>query len=157
MLLGLIAFSISTTGGLIKNITVTKSFRGIFIKSGTEKVVLENVTIDGTTYTVSCDQASGQGLEAYNSTFNGWTSFAKTLGTAHFENCSFGKGNGYAFCRPYAPTTFVNCEFSDGYLVNPRAAVVFENCTLGGVALTADNIASLINGDASALAFVTVK
>ena len=148
---------ISTTGGLIKNITVTKSFRGIFIKSGTEKVVLENVTIDVTTYTVSCDQASGQGLEAYNSTFNGWTSFAKTLGTAHFENCSFGKGNGYAFCRPYAPTTFVNCEFSDGYLVNPRAAVVFENCTLGGVALTADNIASLINGDASALAFVTVK
>ena len=140
---------ISTTGGLIKNITITGSFRGIFVNhnsSHSEPVILENVIIDGTTYTISCDQGNYQNLEAYNSTFNGWTSYAATLGEVSFDTCSFGKGNGYAYCRPYAPTVFKNCAFEAGYTVDPRAAVVFENCTVGGVALTSENIASLVTG-----------
>ena len=141
---------ISTTGGLIKNITVTGSFRGIFINHNStysERVVLENVIIDGTTYTISCDQGNNQGLTATNSTFNGWTSYAATLGDAKFVDCSFGEGNGYAFCRPYAPTEFVGCEFEAGFLVDPRAAVTFENCTLDGVAITAENISTLVTGN----------
>ena len=147
---------INTTGGLIKNLTVTGSFRGIFINhnsSHSESVVLENVIIDGTTYTISCDQGMNQNFEAYNSTFNGWTSYAATLGNAKFENCKFGEGNGYAYCRPYAPTTFVGCEFEAGYTLDPRADVTFENCTLNGVALTDANIAELVTGTAK----VTVK
>ena len=147
---------INTTGGLIKNITVTGSFRGIFINhnsSHSEPVVLENVIIDGTTYTISCDQGMNQNFEAYNSTFNGWTSYAATLGNAKFENCSFGEGNGYAFCRPYAPTTFVGCDFEAGYVVDPRAAVTFEDCTVGGVALTDANLDTLVTDAAN----VTVK
>jgi hypothetical protein len=128
--------------------------RGIFVLNNAEKVYLENVTIDGTVYTISCDQGSNGGLEATNSTFNGWTSYAGTLGAVKFVGCSFGEGQGYAYFRPYAPTTFVGCEFSQGYTVNPQAAIVFENCTLNGVALTAANIASLISGD---MAKVTVK
>ena len=124
---------ISTTGGLIKNITVTGSFRGIFVNHNSpnsSKVILENVTIDGTTYTISCDQGANQNLEAYNSTFNGWTSYAATIGEVKFENCSFGKGNGYAFCRPYAPTEFVNCTFCPGYSVDEtQAEVTFTDCT----------------------------
>ncbi|MBE6946741.1 MAG: hypothetical protein E7454_00590 [Ruminococcaceae bacterium] len=147
---------INTTGGLIKNLTVTGSFRGIFINhnsSHSEPVVLENVIIDGTTYTISCDQGMNQNFEAYNSTFNGWTSYAATLGNAKFENCKFGEGNGYAYCRPYAPTTFVGCEFEAGYTLDPRADVTFENCTLNGVALTEANIADLVTDTAK----VTVK
>ena len=147
---------INTTGGLIKNLTVTGSFRGIFINhnsSHSEPVVLENVIIDGTTYTISCDQGMYQTLTATNSTFNGWTSFAATLGEATFINCSFGEGNGYAYCRPYAPTTFVGCEFEAGYTLDPRADVTFENCTLNGVALTDANIADLVTSTAK----VTVK
>lgn len=138
---------INTTGGTIKNLTVTGSFRGIFINHNSthyEPVVLENVIIDGTTYTISCDQGMYQTLTATNSTFNGWTSFAATLGEATFINCSFGEGNGYAYCRPYAPTTFVGCDFKAGYKIDARAAVTFENCTIGGVALTADNLATLV-------------
>ena len=138
---------INTTGGLIKNITVTGSFRGIFINHNSTHsapVILENVIINGTTYTISCDQGMYQNFEAYNSTFNGWTSYAATLGTAKFENCKFGRGNGYAYCRPYAPTTFVGCDFEAGYTLDPRAAVTLENCTLNGVALTAANIADLV-------------
>ena len=139
---------INVTSGTIKNITVTGAFRGIFIKKGTEKVVLDNVTTTGTVYTISCDEASNQGLEAYNSKFYGWTSFAKTLGTAYFEGCTFGAGSGYNFSRPYAPTTYVNCTFEAGHKMDPRAAVSFENCTYNGVALTSENIATLVASNA---------
>jgi len=141
---------INTTGGLIKNLKVTGSFRGVFINHNSthsEKVVLDNVTIEGTTYTISCDQGTNQGLEATNSTFKGWTSFAKTLGSAKFTDCTFGEGNGYAYCRPYAPTEFVGCAFEAGYELEARAAVTFENCTLGGVALTAENLATLVTAN----------
>ena len=148
---------INTTGGTIKNITVTGAFRGIFINHNSthsEPVILENVTIDGTTYTISCDQGTNQTLTATNCTFNGWTSYAATLGEATFIDCSFGEGNGYAYCRPYAPTTFVGCDFEAGFEVDPRAAVTFENCTIGGVALTADNLATLVTSN---IATATVK
>ncbi len=138
---------ISTTGGVIKNITITGSFRGVFVNHNSdhsETVILENVIIDGTTYTISCDQGSYQNLEAYNSTFNGWTSYAATIGTVKFVDCSFGEGNGYAFCRPYAATTFVNCNFEAGFLMDPRAEVTFENCYLDGVLITAENVDDLV-------------
>ena len=126
---------INTTGGLIKNLTVTGSFRGIFINhtsSHSEKVVLENVTIggNGTVYTISCDQGLYQGIEATNCTFNGWTSFAKTAGEAKFVNCYFGAGSGYKYCRPYSNTEFVGCTFCPGYAVDTtRATVTFTECT----------------------------
>ena len=124
---------INTTGGLIKNITVTGSFRGIFINhtsTHSEKVVLENVTITGTVYTISCDQGLYQGIEATNCTFNGWTSFARTAGEAKFIGCSFGEGNGYKYCRPYSKTEFVNCTFCPGYTVDQsQAEVTFTGCT----------------------------
>ena len=123
---------INTTGGLIKNLTVTGSFRGIFINHNSdhsEKVVLENVTITGTVYTLSCDQGMYQGIEATNCTFNGWTSFAKTAGEAKFINCSFGEGSGYKYCRPYSNTEFVNCTFCSGYAVDTtQATVTFTDC-----------------------------
>ena len=126
---------INTTGGLIKNLTVTGSFRGIFVNHNSthsEKVVLENVTIggNGTVYTISCDQGLYQGIEATNCTFNGWTSFAKDAGGAKFVNCSFGEGSGYKYCRPYSNTEFVNCTFCPGYAVDTTCATVtFTNCT----------------------------
>lgn len=138
---------INTTGGLITDITVTGSFRGIFINHNSEhseEVVLNNVIIDGTTYTISCDQGSNQNLSATNCIFNGWTSYAATIGNVKFTDCKFGEGNGYAFCRPYAPTEFIGCDFETGFQIDARAEVTFENCTLGGVALTADNLATLV-------------
>ena len=147
--------AISTNGGTIKNLTIDSGFRGVFVKGGdnASKVYLDKVIIDGTTYTISCDSASNQGLEAKDSVFKGWTSYAGTLGEASFTNCKFGRGNGYAFCRPYAPTKFVGCDFEAGFTVDPRANVEFENCTYGDVALTADNIADLVTNTAN----VTVK
>ena len=139
--------AINTTGGTIKNLNVTGGMRGIFVNhnsTNNSKVILENVTIDGTVYTISCDQGTNKGLEAYNSTFNGWTSYAATIGAVKFVGCSFGEGQGYAFCRPYAATEFVNCDFAAGYEIEAAAAITFENCTIDGVALTAANLATLV-------------
>ena len=146
---------INTTGGLIKNITVTGSFRGIFVNHNSdhsEKVVLENVTITGTTYTLSCDQGTNNGIEATNCTFNGWTSYAATAGEVKFVNCSFGEGSGYAFCRPYAKSEFVNCEFKNAYAFDTNAygakpVLAFKGCTYNGVAITAENATSLSDGE----------
>ncbi len=140
---------INTTGGLIKNLTITGSFRGIFINHNSthsEPVVLDKVTIDGTTYTVSCDQGKYQTLIATNSTFNGWTSYAATLGSASFTECNFGEGNGYAYCRPYCETTFTNCTFEENYVVDATrtSGIVFENCYVGNTLITAENIEELL-------------
>ena len=142
--------AINTSGGTIKNIKITKGFRGIFIKKNNnhnEKLYLDNVIIDGTTYTISCDSGNGLGLEATHSIFNGWTSFAATLGTAKFTSCSFGEGNGYAYCRPYAPTEFIDCAFEAGFEIDSRASVTFEKCTIGGEPLTAENLSTLVTGN----------
>ena len=138
---------IATAGGVIKNITVTGAFRGVFVKNNTEKVILENVIIDGPTYTISCDSGNGAGLEATNCTFNGWTSFAETIGNVKFTNCNFGAGAGYNYSRPYAPTTYVGCNFAAGHKVDARGAVTFENCTIDGQPLTAENLATLVTSN----------
>lgn len=149
--------AINTTGGTIKNINVTGGMRGIFVNHNStysDKVILENVTIDGTIYTISCDQGTNSGLEATNSTFNGWTSYAATIGAVKFDGCSFGEGQGYAYCRPYAATEFVNCDFAAGYEIDARAAVTFDNCTLNGEALTSANLSTLVTSN---IANATVK
>ncbi|MBR4295409.1 MAG: hypothetical protein IKT56_01050, partial [Clostridia bacterium] len=142
--------AINITGGTIRNVTVNSGFRGIFINHNSTysaPVILENVVIDGPVYTISCDQGTNQGLTATGCTFNGWTSYAATLGNTTFVDCSFGEGSGYAFCRPYAPTSFVNCNFEAGYEIDARAAVTLENCYLDGVLITADNVATLVTGN----------
>ena len=141
--------AVAISSGTIKNITIAKGFRGIFIKTTKtgEPVILDNVTINGPTYTISCDSASKQGIIATNCTIMGWTSFAGTIGWAKFTNCTFGEGAGYNFSRPYAPTTYVNCNFESGHRMDARAAVTFENCTVAGVALTAENIATLVTSN----------
>ena len=149
--------AINTTGGTIKNLTISQGFRGIFINHNStvsSKVFLENVTIDGPVYTISCDQGTNNGLEATNCTFKGWTSYAATIGNVKFTNCYFGAGAGYNFSRPYASTTYVGCDFAAGHQLDARAAITFENCTINGAPLTAENLSTLvINGTSN----VTVK
>ena len=61
---------------------------------------------------------------------------------------------GYAYCRPYAPTEFIGCEFAAGFELDAVAAVSFENCTIGGVVLTDSNLSTLVT---SGIANATVK
>lgn len=147
--------AVHTTGGTIKNLTINSGMRGIFMGSATADVYIDNVTIDGTIYTFNSDGGSKEyGVYISNSTLNGWTSFSDVHKEVIFTNCDFGEGNGYAFCRPYNAASFVGCDFEAGYEIEAIGAVTFENCTIGGVALTAENLATLVVGG---IANATVK
>lgn len=154
--------AIRTTGGTIKNLNIMSAWRGIFVTSGenASKVILENVVVnagDAVNFAISCDQGSGNGLEANNCKFYTFFSYAATIGDVKFTNCEFGANTKYVgnnYCNIYAPTELVGCEFKQGYTVNAIGTCSFENCTLNGVALTESNIKDLVGDD---LTNVTVK
>lgn len=147
--------AVHTTGGTIKNLTINSGMRGIFMCSATADVYIDNVIIDGTVYTFNSDGGSQDyGVYISNSTLNGWTSHSDVHKEVVYTNCNFGEGSGYAYCRPYGPTTFKNCAFEAGFAVDARGQVTFENCTIGGVALTADNLATLVTSGTIANATV---
>jgi hypothetical protein len=129
--------------------------RGIFMGSATADVYIDNVVIDGTIYTFNSDGGNkNYGVYISNSTLNGWTSHSDVHKEVVYTNCNFGKGNGYAFCRPYGPTAFVGCDFAAGFEIDAIGAVTFENCTIGGVALTSGNLSTLVTSN---IANATVK
>ena len=142
--------AIYTTGGTIKNLTIDSGFRGIFTASQTEDIILENVTIDGPTYTISADGASGVKWIIKNSTLNGWTSYTSGFEVVSFENCTFGEGAGYAYMRPYADTIYTGCDFTDDYSVDVRAKVEVKDCTIDSTPMTAEDVAELLGGSAQA-------
>ena len=143
--------AVHTTGGTIKNLTINSGMRGIFMGSATADVYIDNVIINGTIYTFNSDGGDkNYGVYISNSTLNGWTSHSDVHKEVVYTKCSFGEGQGYAFCRPYGPTKFVGCNFSEGFTVDPVGAVTFENCTINGVALTDANLATLVTNPANA-------
>ena len=134
-----------------KNVNVEGAFRGIFMGDATGDVYIDNVVIDKVCYAFNSDGGSKEyGVYISNSTLNGWTSYSDVHKEVIFTNCKFGKGTGgykYAYCRPYNATEFVGCDFEVGFEIEPLAAVTFENCTIGGVALTAENLSTLVTSN----------
>lgn len=143
--------AVHTTGGTIKNLTVNSGMRGIFMGSASADVYIDNVVIDGTIYTFNSDGGSKDyGVYISNSTLNGWTSFSDVHKEVVFTNCTFGKGNGYAFCRPYnAPSVFKNCVFEEGFEfdTSKTSDITFINCYYGDTLITAANAATLAKGE----------
>ncbi len=145
--------AVNAKGGTIKNLTINSAMRGIFMGSATADVYIDNVVIDGTVYTFNSDGGNKDyGVYISNSTLNGWTSFSDVHKEVVFTNCNFGEGGGYAFCRPYNVVTFKNCAFETGYVldISKTTGIVLDNCTIGGVTVTADNINDLIGGEENA-------
>lgn len=153
--------AIHTTGGTIKNVVVAGAMRGIFMGSATDDVYIDNVIFDDVIYTFNSDGGNKQyGVYISNSTLNGWTSFSNAHKEVVFDNCRFGEGSGYAFCRPYQAVTFKDCAFEEGYRldISQTTGIVLDNCTIGGVVVTAKNIQDLIDNDPALVSTnVTIK
>ena len=146
---------VAATGGTIKNLTVSSAMRGIFMPGADADVYIDNVIFHNVIYTFNSDGGNkNYGVYISNSTLNGWTSHSDVHKEVVYTNCKFGEGNGYAYCRPYGPTSFVGCAFEAGFELDAVGKVTFENCTLGGVALTAENLATLVT---SGIANASVK
>ena len=140
--------AIYLTNGTIKNITVAGAFRGVFTAGQSADLYLDNVTFKNVVYTFNSDDGNTDyTIYISNSTMSGWTSHSDVHNAVVYTNCTFNKGSGYQFCRPYGPTQFVNCTFAEGYAVDSIGATTFENCTFAGAALTADNLATLVTGN----------
>ena len=138
--------AISATNGTIKNLNITGGFRGIFMPGADADVYIDKVTFNNVVYTFNSDGGNkNYGVYISNSILNGWTSFSEVHKEVVFTNCTFGKGNGYAFCRPYNPCVFENCEFSTDmeFDTTMQQNIVFKNCTYGAVKITAENAATL--------------
>ena len=150
--------AIYTSGGTIKNFSkVGGAFRGIFTAGQSSDIYIDNVTIDDVCYTFNSDDGNKQyGVYISNSTLNGWTSYSDVHKEVVFTNCKFGKGTGgykYEFCRPYCVTTFENCDFAEGYEMEPIAIVTFKNCTYNGIHITKDNYTTLVTSNAQNVRF----
>ena len=142
--------AVNPVSGTIKNLTVSGAMRGIFMGSANGDVYIDNVIFDNVVYTFNSDGGNkNYGVYISNCTINGWTSHSDVHKEVVYTNCSFGQGNGYAFCRPYGPTVYKNCEFSTDmkFDTSQSTVIVFKNCTYGGVKITADNAASLKTGE----------
>ena len=135
---------ISTTGGTIKDVTVSGAMRGIFMPGASADLIIDNVTFEDVIYTFNSDAGSEDySVTVKNSRLNGWTSFSDCHKSVDFENCSFGEGSGYKFCRPYNVSTFTNCEFVKGFGFDARNEVVFVNCYYDGTLITSENVESI--------------
>ena len=148
---------VNTNGGTIKNLTVNGAMRGIFMGGATADVYIDNVIFKNVIYTFNSDGGTKDyGVYLSNCTINGWTSHSNVHKEVVYTNCSFGSGNGYKFCRPYGPTSFIGCDFCEGYEIEPvdGAIVTFQNCTLNGVELTDENMADLVIANLSKVVLV---
>ena len=127
--------AIYTNGGVIRNLTVAGSFRGIFTAGQSSDLHIENVEFKNVIYTFNSDgekmPANPFGVYVSNSKVNGWTSHSNIHTEVVYTDCSFGEGSGYKFCRPYGKTSFVNCTFCPGYTVDKSKTteLTFTNCT----------------------------
>ena len=125
--------AIYTNGGVIRNLTVAGAMRGIFTAGQSADLHIENVVFKNVIYTFNSDgtmPANPFGVYVSNSTVNGWTSHSDMHTEVVYTNCSFGEGSGYAYCRPYGKTAFVNCTFSAGYSIDKTRTteLTFANC-----------------------------
>ena len=136
---------VAAKGGTIKNLTVAGAMRGIFMPSATGDVYIDNVIFKDVIYTFNSDGGNkNYGVYISNSTLNGWTSHSDVHKEVVYTNCNFGEGSGYAYCRPYGPTSFIGCAFEAGFQIGAIGKITFENCTVGGQALTAENLSTLV-------------
>ena len=125
--------AIYTNGGVIRNLTVAGAMRGIFTAGQSADLKIDNVEFKNVIYTFNSDgnmPANPFGVYVSNSTVNGWTSHSDMHTEVVYTNCSFGEGSGYAYCRPYGKTAFVNCTFSAGYSIDKTRTteLTFANC-----------------------------
>lgn len=150
-------YGLMTTGGMIKNLKLNSGFQGIVLMYPQEDLFLENVTVEGSGVGY-CLNTAQPGLPVQlvvnSSSFAGWVSFAD-LESAIFTNCTFRVGaywGGTTYDRvvkPAVQTLFDGCDFAQEQYFDMSGLtegnqVTFKNCTVNGVALTADNWSSLV-------------
>ena len=149
--------AITTTGGTVKNITITgdpDGTRGIGSgSSGDQKTTgdlyIDNVTIDSVQYAINGWGEADCKVVVTNSTINGWCSYSG-IASLEFTNCAIGKGSSWlGYHVIYGNTLYADCSFEKGFAMCAAdtlaegSEVIFTNCTYGNEMVTAANFLSL--------------
>ena len=143
-------YGIMTSGGTIKNLTITEGCRAVMIMYPQEDVILDNVNIggNGVLYPINTGEAGAEGVNLIvtNSTLAGWTSYG-LIESATFTNVEFKQGTYYnniygRVFKPYVNTTLTDCTFIEHMnldLSSLKAGhkIVMKNCKVNGQAVTA--------------------
>ena len=148
--------AIAMRGGEVKNLTIAGAMRGVFMPGANSDVVIDNCKFQDVIYTFNSDDGSKDyTVTIKNTELNGWTSFSDVHKAVVFDTCTFAKGNGYAYCRPYQATTFKDCSFSGDFEIDcSRVAdnkLAFNGCTYNGQAITSENAFDLFGDGAKVL------
>lgn len=149
--------AITTTGGTVKNITITgnsDSTRAIGSGSSgdsslTKDLYIDNVTIDEVMYAINGGGSANANVYVTDSTVYGWLSFSG-INSFNFEKCTIGQGNSYdGYMVVYGTTNFTGCTFESTFDMGARAengvvlaagkTITFTDCTYDGVKVTAEN------------------
>lgn len=147
--------AVAMRGGEVKNLTIAGAMRGVFMPGANGDVVIDNCIFKDVIYTFNSDAGSKDyTVTVKNSVLNGWTSFSDVHKSVTFENCTFGEGSGYAYCRPYQATEFKNCNFDEGFkfdATRPKEdnSLVFDDCTYNDEALSIGNGGQMFSGGGS--------
>ncbi|MBR3831070.1 MAG: hypothetical protein IKJ52_07435 [Muribaculaceae bacterium] len=142
-----------------------KSTRALYFTKPGSNITIDNVTVKNVGYALNINASVNteeNNLVVKNSSLQGWVSYGDAIDNASFSNVEFSISNyfeaGSVFnggIRPYCETVFENCKFEKGYTVSfsQGKAMTFKGCTVDGVALTAENFATLlkVEGDATGL------
>ena len=137
-----------TINGTFKNCTFEGSNALRYCYVG-ETCVFENCDFSGSTYGIHFDGGTAKNLVFRNCTISGFNAFAGAIGMVTFEGCTFaGNGkSGYNGANLWGSAKMVNCEFTfNGTTANEWIDCIgadktyeIENCTINGVAYTAEN------------------
>ena len=137
----------NTINGTFKGCTFDGSNASRYNYAG-ETVVFEDCVFSGDVYGIHFDGGENDVIFR-NCTISGFNALGSALTLVTFEGCTF-KGNGrsgYNGANLWGSAKMVNCEFTfDGTTSNEWIDCIgadktyeFENCTVNGVAYTADN------------------
>ena len=144
-------YGVMISSGTVKNLTIQEACRAIMIMYPTDDIVLDNVNIggDGVLYPINTGEAGKEGVDLIvtNSTLAGWTSYSN-IESASFTNVKFEQGTYYnniygRVLKPYVNTTLTNCSFVEHMNLDlselaQGQKITINNCTVNGVAVTAD-------------------
>ena len=153
-------YGIMTSGGTIKNLTITEGCRAVMIMYPQQDVILDNVNIggDGVLYPINTGEkgAEGVNLIVTNSVLAGWTSYG-LIESATFTNVEFKQGTYYnniygRVFKPYVNTTMTNCSFVEHMNLDLSSLtaghkITMVNCTVNGQDVNAE-VFSIPSSDA---------
>ena len=146
-------YGIMTSAGTIKNLVIKEGCRAVMIMYPTDDVILDNVKLggDGVLYPINTGESGSKpvNLTVTNSVIAGWTSYGNgVISSASFTNVTFEQGTYYnniygRVLKPYANTVLTDCSFIEHMNLDLSELVIgnkvtFKNCTVNGLAVTAD-------------------